>query len=144
MLAHEIAPMFPIHTRQVDRTLPLDEPHDLRHRVLRWYCDQHVHMIGEQMPFLDVALLLRGQLAEHLSQVLPQRAVERLAAALGDKHDVVFALPDRVAQTLECVHRDASFRVLGGSRGKSLRWTHSRKCQTATATPAEPGGLPPG
>jgi hypothetical protein len=44
-----------------------------------------------------------------------------------------------VAQTFKRVHRDASFRVLGGSRGKSLRWAHSRKRQTATATPAEPG-----
>jgi hypothetical protein len=41
------------------------------------------------------------------------------------------------------VRHEFSPRVLGGSRfgWKLRRWAHSRKCQTSTATPAEPGGL---
>src|ERR1700730_1239466 len=99
-------------------------------------------MIRQQMSFLDSTFLLRGQLAKHVAEVLTQLPIQGLATAFRNEHHVVFALPHRVAQTLKCVHQDSSFRVLGGSRGKSLRWTHSRKCQTATASPAEPGGLP--
>jgi hypothetical protein len=49
-------------------------------------------MIWHQMPFLDPALFLFGQLAEHLAQVPPQLSIQHFSAALRDKHHMVFAL----------------------------------------------------
>lgn len=40
------------------------------------------------------------------------------------------------------VHRQTSFRVRGGSRSEVSAMGDRRKCQTYTASPAEPGGLP--
>ena len=101
-----------------------------------------VRMIGQQVTLFDPTLLLQRQPPEHLSKVLPQFAVQRLPPTFRNEHDVVLAVPYRVIQTLDCVHQDASSRVLGGSRAKYRRWTHSLTRQTSTASPAEPGGLP--
>src|SRR5262249_10295972 len=101
---------------QVDGALPLDEPDHLRYRILRWNRHQHVHMVRHQVAFFHLALLLRGQSPKHLSKVPTKLTVQRPATTLRDEHDVVFALPPRVAQTLRLVHRGSPFRVLGGSR----------------------------
>jgi len=45
------------------------------------------------MPFFDPTLLLLGQLAEHLAQVPPQLPIQHSSPALGDEHNVIFALP---------------------------------------------------
>jgi hypothetical protein len=55
--------------------------------------DHHVHMIRQQMPLLDPAFLLRSQLAQDFPKMLSQLPVQRLSPALGNEHDVVFALP---------------------------------------------------
>jgi hypothetical protein len=54
-------------------------------------------MVDQQMPFLNPAFLLLGQLSEYLAQMLPQTAVQHLAAAFRDKNYMVLALPLRVA-----------------------------------------------
>ena len=41
----------------------------------------------------------------------------------GYEDNMKLAVPGRVARTFQLVHRTSSFRVLGGSRWKSLRWT---------------------
>jgi hypothetical protein len=56
-----------------------------------------MHMVAEEVPFFDAALLLLCQPAEHLAQMLSQVAVKHLPAAFRDKYDVVLALPFRVA-----------------------------------------------
>ena len=76
-----------------------------------------------------------------LSEMLSQLAVQRRSPTFGNEHNVILAVPYRVIQTRQCVHLASSSRVLGGSRAKYLRWTHSPKRQTPTATPAEPGEL---
>ena len=96
------------------------------------------------MPFLNSAILLDCQLVEHFSKMPAQLPVQHLTSPLRDKHHMVFALPSRMAQTLYPVHRDSSFkRVLGGSRSEVSTMdtpdSYSRKCQTSTVTPAEPG-----
>jgi hypothetical protein len=48
-------------------------------------------MVGHQMPFLDPALFLFRQLAEHLAKILAQLHVQRPAAALRNENHVVFA-----------------------------------------------------
>jgi hypothetical protein len=52
-----------------------------------------MHVVGHQMPFLDPALLLLRQPAEDLAKILAQLHVQRLAAALGNENNVVFACP---------------------------------------------------
>ena len=41
----------------------------LRHRILRRDRQQHMHVIGHQMPFLDLRFLLKRELAEHFAQM---------------------------------------------------------------------------
>src|SRR5574341_105283 len=94
MLPHEVPLPLAVHPGQVDRALPLDEPDHLRHRVLRWNRDQHVHVIGQQVSFFDPTLLLGGQLPEHVPQVPPQLRIQRLAPVLRDEHHVILAVPD--------------------------------------------------
>jgi hypothetical protein len=55
---------------------------------------------------------------------------------------VVIAVPFRLAQALILVHREASFRVRGGSRLEVSAVDDRPKSQTSTAAPAEPGGTP--
>ena len=69
MLPGKIAPTLAIHPRHVDRAFALDQSDRRRYRVLRRDRHQHVHMIRQQMPFLNRALLPPGQLMKHFAQV---------------------------------------------------------------------------
>jgi hypothetical protein len=53
-------------------------------------------MVGQKMTFLDPAFLLFGELPEYFTQVLAQASIQHLAPTLGDKNNVVLALPLRV------------------------------------------------
>jgi hypothetical protein len=67
---------------------------------------------------------LPRQLTEHLPQVVPQLAIQRLRATSRNEHHVVIAVSHQVIQTLPRVHQDPSSRVLGGSRAKGgVPWT---------------------
>jgi hypothetical protein len=50
-------------------------------------------MVGQKMPFLDLALFLLGQFSEYLSQMPAQSPVQNLAPTPRDKNNVVLALP---------------------------------------------------
>jgi hypothetical protein len=80
MLSHKVSLLLSIHLCPMDRTLPLDESHPLRHRVFRRDRDHHGHMIGQQMPFFDPTLFLLRQLAEYLAHTA---AVLHTAACAG-------------------------------------------------------------
>ena len=97
MLPHEIAFALSINPRHVDRALALDETYHLRHRVFRRDRQQHVHVIGHQMPFLDLRFLLKRKLAEHFAQMPTQLLIQRLAATFRDEDNMIFAVPSRVA-----------------------------------------------
>ena len=86
MPAHEIA-------CRPNRSLALDVPHDLRHRILGRNPNHHMHMIRAQMAFGDLVLPLLGSLVENLPQVLSNLAVEHFTATFRDENDVVLALP---------------------------------------------------
>jgi hypothetical protein len=58
---------------------------------------RHVDVVGHQVPFLDLRLLLQGQLVEHLAEMPPQFQIQRLPSTLWDEDDVIFALPRCVA-----------------------------------------------
>src|SRR5215472_3162067 len=96
VLSHEVALPFPVNPGEMDRALTLDEPDHLRHRVLRWDRDQHMHMIGHQVPFLDLRLLLRGQLVEHLAEMPAQLQIQSLPSTFRNEDGVVFAVPPSV------------------------------------------------
>ena len=52
--------------------------------------------IGQQVPLLDPAFLLRRKPLENFPKVLAQLSVKRLPATFGNEHDMVFAVPFRV------------------------------------------------
>ena len=54
-------------------------------------------MIRHEMAFFNPAFLLQGQFAEDLSEMPSQFPVQRLPAALGNEHNMIFALPLGVA-----------------------------------------------
>ena len=68
----------------MDGTLPLDEPEDLGHRVLRRDGQQHVDMVEVEMALLHHALALPGQLAQHGPEVFAEFSVQGLPPVLGD------------------------------------------------------------
>ena len=96
MLTPEVTSAACERPGDVNGALALQEPDHLRYRVFRRYRDQHVHVVGEQVAFLDAALLLLGELSEHRPKVAPQLGVQRLAAVLRNEDDVVLALPSTV------------------------------------------------
>ena len=83
VLRYETSLSLAVDPRQVNRTLPLDEPDNLGHRLLRRNRDHHVHMVAHQVPLFDPALLLFGPTAETPPQVPSQLLVQRLAPAPG-------------------------------------------------------------
>jgi hypothetical protein len=93
LLSDKVSFALAVHPGQVDRTLALDKPNYLRHRVFGGNRNHHVEVIGQQMTFFDPAFLLLCQSPEHFSKVFSQSAVQRLASTLGDEHYMVFALP---------------------------------------------------
>src|ERR1700730_19464114 len=93
----KITLLLPVDTGQMDRTLALDKPNHLRDRVFRWNRDHHVNVIRHEMAFFNLAFLLQRQLAEDLAEMPSQFPVKRLSAALGNEHNMIFALPLAVA-----------------------------------------------
>src|ERR1700682_2130038 len=87
----------PVHPGQMDRAFTLDVPDHLRDRIFRRNRDHHVNVIRHEMAFFDSAFLLQRQLTEHLAEMPSQFPVKRLPTALGNEHDMVFALPLAVA-----------------------------------------------
>src|SRR5215470_12890500 len=92
------------------------------------------------MPLLNAAVLLRRNFPEHLTQVPSELAVQRLPAALRDKDCVIFCTPISCGLGFLARPSMSFFRVLGGARSEASS-VDPLKCQTATASPAEPGGL---
>jgi hypothetical protein len=84
MLAHEVAFALSIDPRQVDRALALDEPDDLRHRIFRRNRQQHVDMVGHQMPFLDFRFFLQRELPEYLAQIPAQFLIQAPCADISE------------------------------------------------------------
>ena len=58
-------------------------------------------MIGHQVPFLDLAFLALGELAEYIAQVPSDLPKQQLLAVLWCELDMVLALPCRVVQVIK-------------------------------------------
>src|SRR5262249_34350258 len=67
--------------RNPDRAFPLQIPDHLRHRIFRR--DQHMHVVGHQMSFFDLAFLALGKLAGYSAQVPPDLPKQRLLRYFG-------------------------------------------------------------
>src|SRR6266508_2119874 len=68
--------------------------------MLRGNLHAYMDMIRHQVAFNDPTFLLTCQLMEDGPQGFPNVAIHGLPAPLGDKHDVVLAIPPRMRQTL--------------------------------------------
>jgi hypothetical protein len=97
VLPHVVPLLFRIHPGDVDRTLPLDVSDDLRHRMLRGDRNHHVHVIRQQMTFLDPALFLLRQTTKYISQLTPNLTEYALLPILRNEHNVILTLPAAVA-----------------------------------------------
>ena len=56
-----------------------------------------MHMVGLQVSFQHPALLLPGQIMQHVAKVFPELAIEHLPPAFRDPHDMELAFPFGVA-----------------------------------------------
>jgi hypothetical protein len=87
----------PTRPKVLARKVSLSLSIDLRHGIFRRNRQQHVHVIGHEMPFLDLRFPLQRELAEHLAQVSAQLPIQPLAPTFRDEDHVIFADPCRVA-----------------------------------------------
>lgn len=76
-----------------DCALSLDEADDRAYLVLGRNGYRHVDMVGQQMPFLDAALLLARQFVEHTAQIPSQQPEQAPAATFRYEHHMIFAFP---------------------------------------------------
>ena len=95
MLARKI-PLFAAQPGNGDRALPFEEPNYGCDRVLRGNCDAHVYMVRHEVPFNNLTLLLPSQGVENLSQMTARLAEDRFPPPLGNKHNMVLAVPFRM------------------------------------------------
>ena len=93
MLTRKVALASAKGPGNVDRTLPLDEADHLRYGILGGNRDQDVHVIPQQMTFLNLALLLTGPFAKHISQISTQLAIPLLFATLGNPDNMKLVHP---------------------------------------------------
>jgi len=82
------------------RALPLQAAHDARDAVLRRDRQQHVHVVGHQVPLDYLDPLVLAQLPEDLPYVAPDLVVDHFAPILRREHDVVLAHPLRVGKAV--------------------------------------------
>ncbi len=78
VLPGKIASALSIDPGHMDRAFALDETDHSRHRVFGRDQKQHVDMTGRQMPFLNLRVLLKRELAEYLAQMSAQLLIQRL------------------------------------------------------------------
>jgi len=75
-LTHEIAFALAINSRKMDRALALDISHHAGNRIFRWNQQKHMHMIGQQVSFLDFGLFLRRKLPKNFTRRLTEAPLE--------------------------------------------------------------------
>src|SRR5207245_8568604 len=95
MFAREVA-LFARESGHRNGTLPFQKPDYGGDRVLGGNRHAHMHMVGHQVPFHDLALLLLGQSMEDWPQLTADSHKQHAAPPLGNKHNMVFAVPFRM------------------------------------------------
>ena len=83
-----------------DRTLALHEADYLRHGIFRRNRNQHVDMIGHQMPLLYLALAAPRQIVEHVAEPFLDRAKNRFLPVFRNENHMIFTLPCGMVQMM--------------------------------------------
>src|SRR5262245_50997234 len=112
MLAGEVALLPTKLASNRDGTLAFQKPDHVGHRMLGRNGDTHMDMIGQDMPFHNLTLFLARQRVKDRPQLPPDLPVQLPAAPLGNKHEVVLAVPFRMRQALISVFHRSSFGFL--------------------------------
>jgi hypothetical protein len=73
------------------RALPFHVSDDLSHRIFGRYRNQHVNVIGHQMPLLDPAFFAACEIVKYLAQMPLYLSEQQLLAVLRREDDVVLA-----------------------------------------------------
>jgi hypothetical protein len=79
-----------------DSTLPFEKPDHRSYRMLGWNGDANVHMVGHQMAFDNLALLLPSQGVEDRTQLPTRLAEDGFPSPFGYENNVVLAVPFRM------------------------------------------------
>ena len=85
--------------RHVDGALALDVGHHAGHRQLGRDAQQHVDVVGQDVPLLYSALLLLGQPSKDDAEFSSHDTKERSSPVFGDENNVVFAVPFSMRKT---------------------------------------------
>ena len=91
-----VAALAGVFVGNVNCRLALQETDDVRHRVFRRDRYQHVHVVGHQVPFPDLATLLSSKSMQKITQFTPNVPVKALRSVLTREDHMVFAVPRRV------------------------------------------------
>jgi len=89
-------------------TLPLQKANHVRHGLLGWNRNTPMDLIGQDMPFHNLTLFLARQGVKDRAQLPPELPGQLPAATLGNKHEVVLAVPFRMRQASISVFQRSS------------------------------------
>src|SRR5262249_33680568 len=112
MFACEVALLAPDLPGNSNRALALQKADHVCHRLLGRNRNTPMDMIRHHMSLKDLALFLARQGMEDRAQLPPDLPIQLAAAALGNKHEVVLAVPFRMRQALISVFQRSSFGSL--------------------------------
>ena len=118
-----------------ERALALEVAHEAGHADLGRYADQHVDVVGHQVPLDYLHPLVPAQVAEYLAQRIPVLAVYQFAPILRCEHDVVLAHPLRVRQAIGLLSHshhhlyDSDFDGLNNRQYPSEGWFCKAGCR---------------
>ena len=118
--------------------LALQEPEPLRHGILGRNGDTHMDLLGHDMARDDLTLFLAGQCVEDRAQRLPDLPLQLLPPSLGNKDDVILAIPSGMRQALITVFHESAFGLLI----KPPEEDYSRIGQTSSSHTGRTSGLP--
>jgi hypothetical protein len=104
LVPREIARLALAVLHDPDRILALHEGDHLRHGIFRRDRNEHVNMVGHQMPFLDLALAAPRQFVEHVAKALLDDPENRLLSVFRDENHMIFALPCGMVLVMQLRH----------------------------------------
>ena len=130
MMSRLVLPASHAGPGHVDARFPLDEAHNLSHRVLRGHRQEQVHLLPHQVSLCKATFLWLGSCAKDCSAMPPQLVVKRLPTIRRDKYHMLLAVPLGMAESLAVWHDKLPLgRTLSGSPEGVCRFD-SRNCQT--------------
>lgn len=100
-----------------ERALAFEVPHEIRNAHFGRYADQHVHVVGHQVPFDNLDPLVRAEPPEYLPHTLAVLVVNNFPSILRCEHDVVLAYPLRVRQAVRLLRHRIAFLPCSGDLG---------------------------